>query len=78
VSTPEQIIARVVDTAGSPAEQAAWLEVEDELIALRMAERAMRDLIDTLAGPAAAGTSVPADAVRRTLQAGLQLRDAQP
>ena len=78
MSTPEQIIARVVDTAGSPVERAAWLAVEDELIALRMAERAMRELIETLAGPAAAGTSVPADAVRRTVQAGPRLRDAQP
>jgi hypothetical protein len=73
VSTPAQIIAQLVDTAGTPAERAAWSTVQDELISLRAAERAIHELINTLAAPAVAGTSIPADTVRHALQVAVRL-----
>ena len=75
VSTPEQIIAHIIETAGGPAEHAAWDVLQDELTNLRAAKRAIHELINTLATPAVAGISVPADAMRHALQVGLGLRD---
>ena len=75
VSTPELTIAQLVETAGSPFEHAAWDVLQDELTSLRAAKRAISDLINTLAAPAVAGTSVPADAMRHALQVGIRLRD---
>jgi hypothetical protein len=74
-SIPAQIIAQLVATAGTPAERAAWNAVQDELISLRAAERAIHELINTLAAPAVAGTSVPADTVRHALQVAVRLPD---
>jgi hypothetical protein len=73
VGTPEEIVARIVETAGSPAEQAAWDALQEELSDLRAASRAIGELIKTLAAPAVAETSVPADALRHALQVGLRL-----
>jgi predicted RNA-binding Zn ribbon-like protein len=75
VGTPEQIVARIVGVAGGPAEQAAWVALQEELSNLRAASRAVRELINTLAAPAVAETSVPADALRHALQVGLRLGD---
>jgi predicted RNA-binding Zn ribbon-like protein len=75
VGTPEQVVARIVGAAGSRAEQAAWAALQEELSNLRAASRAVRELINTLAAPAVAETSVPADALRHALQVGLRLGD---
>ena len=75
VGTPEQIVARIVGAAGGPAEQAAWVALQEELSNLRAASRAVRELINTLETPAVAETSVPADALRHALQVGLRLGD---
>ena len=75
VGTPEQIVARIVGAAGGPAEQAAWVALQEELSNLRAASRAVCELINTLETPAVAETSVPADALRHALQVGLRLRD---
>jgi predicted RNA-binding Zn ribbon-like protein len=63
VGTPEQVVARIVGTAGNRAEQAAWDALQEELRNLRAASRAVRELINTLAAPAVAETSVPAEAL---------------
>ena len=76
VGTPQQIVARIVGAAGGPAEQAAWVALQEELSNLRAASRAVRELINTLETPAVAETSVPADALRHALQVGLRLGDA--
>jgi hypothetical protein len=68
-------VARIVGATGSPAEQAAWNAVQEELSNLRAASRAVRELINTLAAPAVAETSVPGDALRHALQVGLRLGD---
>ena len=75
VGTPEQVVARIVGMAGNRAEQAAWDALQEELSNLRAASRAVRELINTLAAPADAETSVPADALRHALQVGLRLGD---
>ena len=75
VGTPEQVVARIVGAAGGPAEQAAWVALQEELSNLRAASRAVRELINTLETPAVAETSVPADALRHALQVGLRLGD---
>jgi predicted RNA-binding Zn ribbon-like protein len=75
VGTPEQVVARIVGAAGGPAEQAAWIALQEELSNLRAASRAVRELINTLETPAVAETSVPADALRHALQVGLRLGD---